>query len=221
MASRGKRPSRGKRRAAARAARDGSGPTDREPSRLPGASGGFSLFAEVLLVGLFVTLAGLLLVTLPLALAAGIRHLRRYLRAEDSRAVLFWLDVKRGLLPGLVVGVIALVAFVVLLIDVDLAGSGALPGGEVVGAVGWVLLVVLTAGLLVAASLWSPESGWRSALRATPRRLGSDPIGAVLLAIAGGFVVLAAWQLIPLVVPALGVACLAAVAVPERPRRHR
>ncbi|WP_242682160.1 hypothetical protein [Desertivibrio insolitus] len=215
------RKDRARLRAADRAARSGSGPTQQEPSRLPGATGGFSLFGEVLLVGLLVSLAGILIVTLPLAVAAGIRQLRRYLRADDSRPVLFWHDLRRGLLPGLGVGVAALVLVLILLIDVDLARSGALPWGEVVGAVGVVLLVLLAAGLLAAASLWSPEDGWRSAIKATPSYLWRDPVGALLLAVAAGFVVLATWQLFPLVVPALGLACFAAVAVPERPSRQR
>jgi hypothetical protein len=213
------RKDRARLRAADRAARSGSGPTSSEPSRLPGATGGFALFGEVLLVGLLVTAVSLAVVTLPLALAAGIRQLRRYLRADASSAGLFWRDVRRGLLPGLGAGVGVLLATLVLLLDVDLARSGALPGGELVGALGVVLLVVIAAGLLAAASLWSPETGWLAAARATPARLWRDPVGALLLAVAAGFVVLATWQLLPLVVPALGLACFAAVAVPERPRR--
>jgi hypothetical protein len=79
-------------RAARRADASGSGPTleERDPVRYPGAKGAFALFGEVLLTGLLVTVAGLLVVTLPAALAAGIRHLRRYAGAEQSHVRTFW-----------------------------------------------------------------------------------------------------------------------------------
>ncbi len=210
-------------RAARRADASGSGPTleERPAARFPGATGAFALFGEVLLVGVLVTVAGLAVVTLPAALAAGIRHLRRYVDAEASPARAFWRDVRAALPGGLVVGTVALVVAGVLTLDIVLANSGALPGGGAVGAIGWIGAVAAATLLLAAAGAWSPETGWRGALREGRAALGADLRGALYLAATAVFVGVAAWMLVPLIVPALGCAALAVVAIPVRRRTAR
>lgn len=209
-------------RAARRADRSGSGPTleERPPARFPGATAAFALFGEVLLIGLLVALVGVLVVTLPAGLAAGIRHMRRFVAAEHSPVSAFWRDVKAAVLPGAVVGAVALLLTLLLLLDIDLARSGYLPGGGVVEVVGWLGLAVVAVTLLAAAGAWTPERGWRAALRAVPALVRTDPAGAVYLAVAAGFVVLVTWQLPPLLIAGLGCAVFAAVAIPARPRRR-
>src|SRR4051812_45311623 len=152
-------------RAAKRADASGSGPTleERAPARFPGATGAFALFGEVLLTGLLVTIAGIAVITLPAALAAGIRHLRRYLHAEASPVRFFWRDVRSALPGGLLVGLAAAVLTGLLLLDVDLAASGMLPGGSAIAVIGWTGLVLAAVALLSAAGAWSPERGWRTA----------------------------------------------------------
>lgn len=212
--------SRSQERAARRAELSGSGPTRHgaPPARFPGARARFALFGEVLLVGLLVTVVGIAVVTLPAALAAGIRHLRRFVAAEDSRVGLFWGDVRRAVLPGLPVGAGALVLTLILLLDIDLARSGFLPGGALIEVVGWAGLAALALGLLVAAGAWTPATGWRGALRAVPGRVRADLGGAAYLVATAGFVGVATWALVPLFVPAIGCAALAVVAIPERRR---
>ncbi|WP_065571065.1 hypothetical protein [Microbacterium oleivorans] len=207
-------------RAAVRADRSGSGPVldERVPGRFPGAAAKFALFGEVLLVGLLVVLVGALVVTLPVALAAGIRHLARYIGAEDSRLALFWSDVRAGIAGGSVIGLIAAVIAVVLVIDIDLARSGFLPGGVVIEAVGWTGLAVLAVSLLIAAGAWHPRTGWRAAVRSVPAIVRSDPRGLVFYIAAAALVVILTWMLPPLLPAALGCAVLAVVAVPERRR---
>jgi hypothetical protein len=160
-------------------------------------------------------------VTLPAALAAGVRHLRRFLKAEHSPLGLFWADVRAGLLGGIGVGAASVVLVLVLLLDIDLANTGVLPGGPVVAAVGWLGLAAVALVLFTAAGLWSPRLGWLGSLRLVPRTVAADPVGAAYLVAAGVFAVVVTWQLLPLVVPALGCVALAVVAVPERPRRGR
>ncbi|WP_243076448.1 hypothetical protein [Microbacterium sp. SS28] len=208
-------------RAARRADASGSGPTlgEREPSRNPGATGAFALFGEVLMTGLLVTIAGLAIVTLPAALAAGIRHMRRYAAAEGSPYALFWQDVRKALPGGLVVGVAGVALTLLLLLDIDLANSGFLPGGAVIGVVGWAGLVAGAVALLTAAAAWSPDTGWRAAFRAVPAAVGADLTGALFLAATAVFVGVVTWMLVPLIIPALGSAVLAAVAIPGRRRR--
>ncbi|MGC5224288.1 hypothetical protein ACPW96_17115 [Micromonospora sp. DT81.3] len=272
-------------RAAKRADLSGSGPTlhERPPARFPGATARFALLGEVLLIGLLVTLVSLPLVTFPAALAAGIRHLRRYIAAEASPLFAFWRDLRAALAGGLVVGVIALVLTAILLLDVDLADSGLLPGGAAIAIFGWVGLAAVGVSLLAAAGAWSPEphkgrasasrgfgaepqtgrasasrgsgaephigrasasrgsgaephigrasasrgfgaephKGWRGAVRSVPRTLRGDIPGTLYFAATAVFVVVLTWALPPLIIPALGCAALAAVAIPARARRTR
>ncbi|WP_395243965.1 hypothetical protein ACGGZK_17855 [Agromyces sp. MMS24-K17] len=210
-------------RAARRADRSGSGPTvsDAPVARNPGAVSWFGLLGEVLLVGILVTLVSLPVVTLPAALAAGVRHLGRYVRAEGSSLEAFWRDVWKALPGGIGVGALALVAGLLLAFDLLLVTSGALPGGWLVGAVGVAVAAVLAVGLLLAAGAWRPRTGWLLAVRSVPRRITRDPAGALYLLATIGFAVAVTWQLVPLIVPALGCVCLAVFAVPERPARRR
>ncbi len=208
-------------RAAVRADRSGSGPAieGRPQLRHPGAAGAFALLGEVLLIGLLIGVVSLGVVTLPIALAAGVRHLRRYVAADDSRLSLFWADVRAGLLPGAAVGLVALVVTLVLLLDIDLARSGFLPGGAVIEAVGWAGLATLAVALLTAAGSWSPELGWRGAVRAIPDAARGDVVGSLYLLATAAFVVIVTWALPPLFVAGIGCAALAIVAIPARPRR--
>ncbi len=184
----------------------------------PGAGGFLALFGEVLLVGLLVSLAGITLVTLPAALAAAVRHLRRFAAADDSRLALFWSDFRRAVVPGLLVGGAALVLVGILLLDIDLARSGFLPGAVLVEAVGWIGLAAVAVALFISVAAWTPEHGWLPAVRNIPRHVGKDIPGALYLAATAGFVIIVTWALPPLLVPALGCAVLAIVAIPGRPR---
>ena len=208
-------------RAALRDARSGAGPTveGAEPGANPGATAKFGLFGEVLTVGLLITVVSLAVVTLPIALAAGIRHLRRFIGAEDSRVSLFWQDVRVGLVPSLGVGIPAVLIAAVLGADVYLSRTVALPGAEAIGVVGWAGLAVLAVVLMVAAGAWTPEAGWRQTLRAVPEIMRADAVGLVYLAATAVFVGVVTWALAPLFIPAIGCAALAVVAVPERRRR--
>jgi hypothetical protein len=210
-------------RAARRAEESGSGPvrSDAPPARFPGARSGFGLLGEMLLVGILVSMLSLVVVTLPIALAAGVRHLERYLRAEDSRLSWFWSDVRDGLLGGLVVGVAATVLSLLLALDIAVAATGALPGGELVAVAGWIGLAALVLGLFTAVGRWTPKQGWRGAVRSVPRVIRDDPAGAAYLLATGAFAVIVTWQLFVLAIPALGCVALAIVSIPERARRRR
>jgi len=211
-------------RAARRAALSGSGPTHDDSAttaRFPGAKSAFGLLGEVLLIGILMAIVSLPVITIPAALAAGVRHLRRYLRAEDSGLEWFWRDVRASLLGGVGIGAASVVLAAVLALDIDLAGSGVLPGGPIVGVVGWLGLAALVLALFTAAGRWSPRVGWLGAFRGVPRAVREDPAGAAYLVATGVFAAVVTWQLVPLVIPALGCIALAVVAVPERPRRTR
>lgn len=215
----------GESRRAAKAARreesSGAGPTRDgwEAPANPGATARFGLFGEVLTTGLLVTLVGLAIVTLPVGLAAGIRHLRRFVAADDSRTALFWADVRRGLAGGAVVGAASALIGAVLAIDIVLARSGALPGGGAVEVVGWAGLGILAVAVFTAAAAWTPEAGWLTAVRAVPSAVRADAVGTLYVAATAVFVGVTTWALAPLFIPAIGCAALALVAIPARRRR--
>ena len=208
-------------RAARRAELLGIGPTstERPEARWPGATARFALFGEVLAVGLMVTLLALPLVTIPLAFGVGIRHLRRFLRAESSTLGSAWSDTRRGFLGSLPIGFALLVALLVLGIDLAVAADRIIPFPDLVGLVGWLGLAVVAVTVLTASFHWAPESGWRAALRLTPPTWRTDPAGVAYLLAAVAFVAVVSWQLAPLIVPGLGCLVFAIVAIPERPRR--
>lgn len=184
--------------------------------RWPGATSKFALFAEVLWTGILVAAGGVLIITLPAALAAGARHLRRYLAAEESHARLYWSDFVSAIRGGVLVGAIAVIVSLVLWIDVALAASGALPGGPlvlVVAIFGWVLTAVL---VLESAVLWRPGATWLAALVSAVGTLRRDAVGVAYLVSALVIAAVVTWQLPPLIVPALGCLVFAAVAVSVR-----
>jgi hypothetical protein len=204
------------RKAKARAV-SGSGHTDAaETGPWPGAKQRFALFGEVLLTGIIVLLLSLPIVTIPLALAIGQRHLLRYLRAEGSQLALTGLDLRDGFVGGVGIGCAWLAATGILLMDILLVASGALPGGIAVGAVAVALLAAATVLMLWSAASWTPAGGWRTAVRTGWALLRSDLVGSAYLLVAGGFVVLLTWMLPPLIIPALGFASFAVVVISTR-----
>lgn len=206
-------------RAARRAALSGTGPTSEDPAeQWPGATSKFGLFGEVLYVGVFVALLSTALVTAPLAFALGVRHLRRYVRGESSGFAQVVADMSGNLARGLLVGVAAIAALLLLAFDIAVARDRIMPGAPLVEVAGWLGLMALCLGVTTAAGLWSPELGWRAAFRACVPAWRHDPVGLLYLLAAIALVPLLTWQLLPLVVPALGCLALAVVAIPERRR---
>lgn len=208
-------------RSARRAELSGVGPArvGHTLGRWPGAHAKFALFGELLFVGLLVLVLAIPVVTAPLALAVGARHLRRFLSAEESSIGDVLTDLRRGILPSLAVGGLALVLAVVLVLDLALAHDGVIPGSVVFVALGWAVAIGASTTLVVAASRWAPERGWRVALAEAAATWATDARGMVFAAVALGLVVLATWQLVPLIVPAIGCLALALLAIPERARR--
>jgi uncharacterized membrane protein YesL len=199
--------------AAARAAR-----ADGSAARWPGAAGAFALFGEVLWVGVLVTVSGILLITLPAALAAGSGHLRRYLAADEASVRIFFGDMKRALLGSVAIGAIVIAAVLLLTLDLALALSGLLPGSQLVFIAGLIGLVLVGLVLVRSAALWRAETGWPTALREALPSLGSDLLGAIYLAVALGLAVLLTWQLAPLVIAGVGCLVFASVVILERKR---
>jgi hypothetical protein len=194
----------------------GIGPGSADGAPWPGAKQRFALFGEVLATGIIVLLLALAVVTIPLAIAVGQRHLLRFLRAEGSSLGLVWLDVRDGFVGGVGIGCAWLAVTGVLLMDLLLVGSGALPGGPVVGALAVVLLAVLTVFTLWISGSWAPDEGWRVAVRRALPALRRDLVGGAYLLVAAGLVVLFTWMLPPLIVPAFGCLCFAVAAIGAR-----
>ncbi|MFE2373886.1 hypothetical protein [Streptomyces sp. NPDC059398] len=170
----------------------------REPGEIFGP--GFSLFADVLLVGLLTTVACLPVVTAPAAFAAAAGTLRatadRGLQAGAGayigqlRAHLTRRTLAAGLVPPLLV--------LVLLTDAALL-RGALPGAALVSPV----LALLTLGaMVVGLRATALETPYRLSAREGFLRTVADPRGTLLLAGAVLLSVLIVGS-IPLLVPLL------------------
>jgi len=194
----------------------GVGPTDTAAGAWPGAKQRFALFGEVLLTGIIVLILSLPIVTIPLAIAAGKRHLMRFLRADGSQLALVAGDLREGFVGGVGIGCAWLAITGVLLVDLLLVGSGALPGGVAVGAIAAVLLAAVTVLMLWVAAFWTPARGWRASVRVGLAALRTDAVGSVYLVVAAGLVVLFTWMLPPLVIPAFGCLCFAVAAISVR-----
>lgn len=186
--------------------------------RWPGAEGKFALFAEVLWIGVLTVAGGLLVITLPAALAASTRHLHRYLRADRSTIGQWWSDFGAALRTGWIVGLTTTAAAAVLSFNLLLAGTRVLPGWQVVVAGGALAGVLVALILLQSAARWSPEHGWRQALRDGARSLITDPGAIIQLVLALLLTSIVTWQLLPLLVPGLGCLVFAVLAVKERER---
>ncbi|AZZ51681.1 hypothetical protein [Rathayibacter festucae] len=181
--------------------------------RWPGAANRFALFAEVLFTGLLVTILALPLVTLPLALAVGARHLRRFVLDEPSSLRTALAEARTGVLRSLPVGLALLALSAVLGLDLLVASTGALPGATAVAVVCAALLAAALVVVLTASALWLPDSRWVPLLGEAATLAVRDLRGSGALLVALVLAAVVTWQLAPLVVPALGCTVFAALAV--------
>ncbi len=184
----------------------------------------FALFAECLLTGVWLLLAGLLLITALPAFAAACGHLRRYLDAERAGWREFGADLWTALREGLRFSLLWWAALALLAFDLRVVSSGVLPGGPAATAVGAVTaacaVAVVVTGLRTAAA-WRPGEDWlRTGRRVARHARRADPAGSLLLAGGLAVVAVAAWMLAPLVAPALGALAACAVAVERRSVRR-
>ncbi|MER5202017.1 hypothetical protein [Streptomyces sp. NPDC002825] len=177
----------------------------------------FGVFAESLLVGVWVGLAALPLVTLPAALAAGAAHLRRWTRGEASGLRYFAADL-RGALGGGGWGVGLGCLAVLALVGADLMLVRALPvpGGRLTGVLAILVALWLTVTVLRAATAWRASLRWRVLLGPAARRALFDPAGSLLMVCGLAVIVASAWLSAPLAVPALGVLLAATLAAERR-----
>lgn len=203
-------------KAARRADISGSGPTRRGESNAPGALSPFQMFGEAMLTGILVAVASLPIVTLPVALAAGSRHLRAFIRGDASHWATFWREIRTGIAgsAGLGLGLVAL--SLVFVANTALARTGALPGGVAIAWITGAVTVAAATGIVLAGTVWDPHTGWLPALRAVPALAGADPLGTLLFVVSIVLVVFLTMVLVPLIVPLLGCVALAMVAIPMR-----
>ncbi|MFI8002777.1 hypothetical protein [Streptomyces sp. NPDC086010] len=174
-------------------------PADRrEPGELFG--NGFTLFADMLLVGFVTAVACLPVVTAPAAFAAASTTLRDGARDTAPVTAAGYLRLLRARLTAgsLAAGLLPPLLVTVALVDVALV-RGALPGAAAVAPA--LALTVLAAAVVAlrATALEAPHQ--LSAREALARSLG-DPRGSALLAAAVVLAALLAWS-VPLLVPLL------------------
>ena len=169
-------------------------PQRREPGELFGPR--FTLFADMLAVGVAAAVASLPVITAPTAFAAACAVLRRSIREDRPVSMGEYVAEFRahGLRRVLLAGVTVLAAVTLVVLDLALAGAG-LPGAR---PMSWALTALAVAGLVVALrAAADPEvaRGWRPALSRSATRLVTDPVGCALIAVAAGLCVAFVWML--------------------------
>ncbi|MFJ8954333.1 hypothetical protein ACIRO1_29980 [Streptomyces sp. NPDC102381] len=195
----------------------GAGQQRREPGEVFG--GGFSLFADMLLVGLLTSVACLPVVTAPAAFSAASATLRGTARSGVQISVRGYVGELRArlgartLLAGLVPPLFALLLF----LDSRLLGAD-LPGAQVLAPA---LLLLALGAAVVGLRATALEDPHRLSAREGLVRSVADPRGSLLLAGAVVLAVLLAWAM-PMLVPLLpGPLAFAATAVDLRSPRVR
>ncbi|MEZ0447051.1 hypothetical protein [Cellulomonas sp. ICMP 17802] len=196
---------------------DAQPPVEPAPDEKPLLGGGrFGLFSEALLVGLGVSVLSLPLVTAVPALAAGVSHVRRHLDGRPDTVAVLWQDFRAACRGVWLVSIGIPVLLFVFLFNLQLAGSGGLPGGTGVRIATLFLVVVVLVVVLRAAAGWTPGASWGAVVQTAAKRTGDDLVGTLLLAVALGLCAVMVWMLAPLVVIVPGLLALAVVAVEHR-----
>ncbi|WP_327165349.1 hypothetical protein [Streptomyces zaomyceticus] len=178
---------------------------------------GFAVFAESLLVGVWIAAAALPLVTLPAALAAGAAHLRRWTGGEEAGLRFFVADLRAALRGGgWAVGFGYGAALALVAVDLVFVRALPVPGGRAVGALAILAALWLTVTLLRAATAWRTELRWRDLLGPAARRALRDPAGSLLVVCGLAVIAASAWFSPPLALPALGILVASTLAAEHR-----
>jgi hypothetical protein len=179
---------------------------------------GLALLGEVLLVGVFVLVAALPVVTVLAAVAAGCAVLRAFVEERTVPTVRGFLEAFLAALRDPIAWLAPLGLLVIAGLD-TLALLGGVPGGTVLGPIVGAALAAVTVAGLRGAARRPPGRTWAvAALAAGFTALRRDRSGSVLLAVALVFaaVMVAQLPVLGLLVP--GLLVFATVAV-ERRRR--
>lgn len=170
-----------------------------------------ALLAEVLLIGVLVTVASLPVLTALPAAAAGAVLLRELVDGGRTPTVRRFVVLLGQALRDPVAVVVPVVVLAVGVMDV-LAVLGGLPGASVLGPVIGLALAGLVLVLLRTAARWSPGDRWAVSL-ADPSR---DWVGYAYLVVALVIAVLVVAQAPAFVIIVPGLLVFAAVAVERR-----
>ncbi|MCX5242801.1 hypothetical protein OG824_47140 [Streptomyces prunicolor] len=169
-------------------------PQRREPGELFGPR--FTLFADMLAVGVAAAVVSLPLITAPTAFAAACAVLRRSIREDRPVSMGEYVAEFRahGLRRSVLAGVTVFAAVTLVVLDLALARAG-LPGAR---PMSWALTALAATGLvLILRAAADPEAarGWRPALNRAASRSATDPTGCALIAAAVGLCVAFLWML--------------------------
>ena len=156
------------------------------------------------------------IVTAVPALAAGVSHVRRHLDGRPDTVAALWEDFRAACRGVWLVAIGAPVLLLVLLFNLQLLGSGGMPGGTGVRIATGFLVAALLVVVLRAAAGWSPGASWGTVVVSAAKRTGDDLVGTLLLGVALGLCAVMVWMLAPLAVIVPGLLSLAVVAVEHR-----
>lgn len=174
------------------------------------------LFGDTLLVGIWVALACLPVVTVVPALAAGSRLLLRQISGGDASLAALWRDTWRAMRVLWPVALAVPGALALLALNLTLTVTGQLPGYQVIQ----VVMALLAAGVILVTlrlvGSFEPARQLLAQVQEAARHTVSDPVGSLLLLTAVGVCVVLVWMLTPLFAVVGGLLALAAAAVEWR-----
>lgn len=178
---------------------------------------GFALFAECLLVGTWITLAALPVVTIPAAFAAATRHLNAHTKGEAASWRLFWADFRSAWRSSWPVGLGLIGAGGLLAVNLTVLAQEGVPYRPGFALATFLVAALAATVLLRACAAWTPADRWRTRFSEALADTREDMSGTGIL--LGGLVVFAvcAWALWLLIVPMAG--CLAGAAAAVHRRR--
>ncbi|MEU6860064.1 DUF624 domain-containing protein [Glycomyces sp. NPDC046736] len=178
---------------------------------------GFALFAECLLVGTWITLAALPVVTIPAAFAAATKHLNAHTNGEAASWRLFWSDYRTAWRSAWPVGLALIGAAALLAVNLTVLAQESVPYRPGFALATFLVAALAATVLLRACAAWTPATKWRTNFSQALADTREDPSGTGIL--LGGLIVFAAsaWALWLLIVPMAG--CLAGAAAAVHRRR--
>ncbi|HZP50408.1 hypothetical protein [Actinocrinis sp.] len=183
---------------------------------------GFTLLAEVLLIGVMTTIAALGIVTAFGALAAGCASLREYLERDVAPSPRRYLSLLRAASRGAIPLLALPVLLAVVALDL-LAWRAGMPGGRVLGPAALAVSALAVVIGLRAAASWSPEPDdvrqpvrWSTLLSGAGSEAASDWRGSLLIVAALAVCATLALEIPVLALTVPGLLVFAAVAVRAR-----
>lgn len=173
----------------------------------------FAFFAECVIVGLAILVAGILLLTLPAAIAAGATYLRAWGAGEAVSLAFFGRTLRTEFHRLWTASTLWLLATLTLLGEIALVTTLNIPLAALVSGMLLLLATAIQLIMLRLIALGDLTGALPHRIRTAATAVVEHPRGTLMLLTALLLTAVVTWQLPPLLVPALGLLALATASV--------